>query len=333
MSRRSVVSSTVRPCPKVDQLHLTSLLNAMFASKALRDRIGAAGLAVVETLVEFLEPKEPHELRLHLLKQPPPQKSSDAKSPWAKSNPRPKKADEFDPDKLDINPDLTPIRELLPGVGRKGHLLRSLESLDYPFFHHLHGEMFIQANAMFDRKKQIDAAVPHPMAPMLVEYVFASIEEAAIQFAMHAHNSHHEQKEQLTMWEQRSHYGLVYNVDGIAVVALKFRDFRKLASFEYESTFRLLEYSKIQMEFQTNRLDKTGKNFTLKLLGFVPGAPLGDFLHADAYIIVTNKSLASTRDPQYDCCKVFSRELQRVESEELHVVPLPEFHQSLETLS
>jgi hypothetical protein len=44
------------------------------------------------------------------------------------------------------------------------------------------------------------------------------------------------------------------------------------------------------MEYQTNRLGKAGKNFTRKLYGFVAGAPLGDFLHADAYVIVTNKS-------------------------------------------
>jgi hypothetical protein len=70
------------------------------------------------------------------------------------------------------------------------------------------------------------------------------------------------------MWEERLHYGLAYNVDGIAVVALKFRDFHKLASFEYESTFRLPEYSKLVMEHQTNHLDKAGKNFTRQAVWF-----------------------------------------------------------------
>lgn len=82
----------------------------------------------------------------------------------------------------------------------------------------------------------------------------------------------------------------MYNVDGIVVVALKFRDFRKLASFDGESTFRFPEYSELVMEYQSPRPDESANKFTRKLRGFVAGAPLGDFLYADAYIIITNKA-------------------------------------------
>lgn len=229
-------------------------------------------------------------MRLHLLKQAPRQQSSDDSSPWARAAPRRKKPDEFDPSRLEINRDLTAVRHLLPGSDSKGHLLQSLKQLEHYFHRHLQGEMQIQANNMFDRLRQINSPVPHRMTPFLVENTFSSIEEAAIQFAAHSSMSHHEQEQQLDLWSERLHFGLIYNVDGIVVAALKFRDFRKVASFDGESTFRLPEYSKLVMEYHSHRPDKSGNKFARKLRDFVAGAPLADFLHADAYIIVTNKA-------------------------------------------
>jgi hypothetical protein len=52
------------------------------------------------------------------------------------------------------------------------------------------GEMQIQAKNMFDRVRLIDTSVPDPTTPLLVDYTFFRIEEAPIQFGIHAHNSH-----------------------------------------------------------------------------------------------------------------------------------------------
>lgn len=97
--------------------------------------------------------------------------------------------------------------------------------------------------------KLMNAKVPHPMVPFGSYDTFSSLKAAAREFKLAAHYSYLEQDLAMKLWAEKPHRGRVYRVGAIAVMAVRFNDFKRLGSINDEVKFGLPDNLFIQMEW------------------------------------------------------------------------------------
>ncbi len=206
--------------------------------------LGEEEREVIEVMRSFIQPKERHELKLHL--------KGYSLTPRAEEH-------------------LNNIKARLPGGS--GTLLPSIGQKEYAPFEGPGDLIKCNNGSMLRPAKLMSGEVPFPMVPLESGTTFGSVREAAVQLAYSATIADDEAREALRLWAAVPHDADLHVDSQFPVLAIYFRQFDRLGGRRSDSDLMFKLPRDLNCGFVT--YDPASRQAPIKLEGFLLGTNPG----------------------------------------------------------